>query len=390
MGFIYTTALDKIRRMTKRIKIIPGGTSAGKTYSILPILIDKCINEENLEVSVVSESIPHLKRGAIKDFLSILKSTNRYNDDQWNISNSKYTFTNGSYVEFFSADSAVKLRGARRNVLYVNECNNITRDAYTQLAMRTSADIYLDYNPTGRFWIKDVMEEEESEILTLTYKDNEALPQTIVDFLESKRILGENSEYWNNWCRVYLDGLEGRLEGVVYDNWDTVDKVPQNASMIGVGMDFGFSNDPTAVVCVYRYNGELIVDEILYKKGLLNSDLADLLKTEDVSCEIIADSAEPKSIAELRKYGFKIRGTKKGKDSIIFGINLLQDYKIKVTKRSKNIISEFTNYEWKKDKEGNPTNIPIDAHNHGMDALRYLAIMKLGKKGGSSFNISIV
>ena len=374
--FIYTTAIKKLRKLNSRIKIVPGGTSAGKTYGILPILIDQATKNELLEISVVSESLPHLKRGAIKDFLKIMKSTNRYIDTNWNRSNFKYTFTNGSYIEFFSADDGSKLRGARRNILYVNECNNINYEAYNQLAMRTSEDIWLDYNPSNKFWIDEIKQSNESEILILTYKDNEALPKTIVEFLESKRELAKTSDYWDNWCRVYLDGLEGRLEGVVYDNWSMIDKVPENASMIGIGLDWGFSNDPTAAVAVYKLDGEIILDEILYKKGLLNSEIASALK-QYKKYEIICDSAEPKSIAEMKRFGFKARATQKGKDSINYGISVLQDFRMRVTSKSTNLINELENYLWKTDKTGETLNVPIDNYNHLLDGLRYLAVMKL-------------
>jgi len=389
-NFIYTTALDKIRRMKKRIKVIQGGSSAGKTFSILPILIDKAIKEKGQEISIVSESIPHLRRGALKDFLKIMKSTNRYIDKNYNRSLLKYTFNNGSYIEFFSVDDESKLRGARRYTLYVNECNNVSQDAYNQLAMRTSGDIYLDFNPTGKFWVDDVLEEDDSEKIILTYKDNEALPQNIIDFLESKRELGKTSSYWENWCRVYLDGLEGRLEGTIYDKWDTIDKVPENGDLVSYGLDWGFTNDPTSMVAVYRYNGELIIDELIYETGLLNSDISKKIKMMNVSREkyIYADSAEPKSIAEMKRYGHKILPVTKGKDSIMYGISILQEFKLRPTKRSVNIIKELENYSWKKDKSGNVLNVPEDKNNHSMDALRYLAMMSLGnKRKGPVFRI---
>jgi len=375
--FKYTTAIKKLRRMKSRIKIVPGGTSAGKTFGILPILIDDAIKNDMTEISVVSESVPHLRRGAIKDFLKIMKITNRYIDENWNRSHLKYTFTNGSYIEFFSADDDSKLRGARRNTLYVNECNNIHKEAYIQLAMRTSGDIWLDYNPTGKFWINDVKESDEAEVLVLTYKDNEGLPNNIVNYLESKRELAKTSEYWKNWTRVYLDGLEGRLEGMVYENWEIVDGIPEGAKLLGLGLDFGFTNDPTAVVALYKYNDELIVDEVLYKKGLLNSEIYKHIK--HFNCQVVCDSAEPKSIEELRRLGSRTVATKKGKDSVVFGIGLLQEYRLKITKRSKNIINELNNYLWKVSKTGEVTNQPIDDYNHALDALRYLVVMKLNK-----------
>jgi len=378
--FKYTTGLHKIRKMKKRIKIIPGGTSAGKTFSILSILINKAIIEPDLEISVVSESIPHLRRGALRDFLKIMKTTGRYNPNNYNKTYLTYTFSNGSYIEFFSADDEAKLRGARRNILYINEANNLKQESYIQLAMRTDRDIYLDYNPVAQFWINDVEKEEEAEKLILTYKDNEALSKNVIDFLESKIPLSLTSDYWRNWVNVYLYGQQGSLEGIVFSNWSTIDSIPEGAGLIGSGMDFGFTNDPTTLISVYKYNNNIIVDEVIYRKGLSNSDISNLMKSANVTGEIFGDSAEPKTIDELRRYGHNIKGANKGADSINFGISILQEYDMLITKRSYNLLDELTKYIWKKDRDGNTSNSPIDAFNHAIDALRYLAMMKLSKK----------
>ena len=379
-GFKYTTAIAKIRKMKARIKIIPGGSSAGKTYAILPILADMCIKNPGLSVSVVSESMPHLRRGAMRDFINILKATGRYIDANWNRTNSIYNFTNGSYIEFFGVDDESKLRGARRNVLYINECNKVSEEAYTQLAMRTDQDIYLDYNPSNKFWVDNVTKEAEAEKLILTYKDNEALTQSVITFLESKLELAKSSDYWANWCKVYLSGQTGTLEGTVFNNWSEIDRIPEEAELLGFGMDFGFTNDPSTCVGVYRYNGEVILDEVIYRKGLSNADIAALLKDAGIKAEIYADSAEPKSIDEIKKYGFNIYPAKKGPDSIKAGISLLQEQPIRITKRSINLKNELEKYTWKKDMDGNSLNVPIDSHNHAIDATRYLALIKLGKK----------
>lgn len=388
--FIYTTALDKIRRMKKRIKVIPGGSSAGKTFSILPILADMCIKNPGLSVSVCSESMPHLRRGAMRDFLNIMKATNRYIDSNWNRTNSIYTFSNGSYMEFFGVDEESKLRGARRQILYINECSSVSEDVYTQLAMRTSGDIFLDYNPSHVFWVDNVLQSDESEKLVLTYRDNEALDKTVINFLEGKRDLALTSDYWANWCKVYLDGQTGTLEGTIFNNWKEIDRIPTDAQLLGFGMDFGFTNDPTTCIGVYRYNGSIILDEVIYGKGLSNSDIAALLKDAGVTGEIYADSAEPKSIAEIARYGHKVFPTKKGADSINYGISLLQEQPMLVTKRSVHLKEELTKYSWKKDAEGKTLNVPIENWNHTIDAARYLALIKLGKKPKANFGFEFV
>ena len=339
-----------------------------------------CIETPNLSISVVSESMPHLRRGAMRDFINIMKMTNRYVDSHWNKTNSVYEFSNGSFIEFFSVDDDSKLRGARRNILYVNEANNINEEAYTQLAMRTDLDIYLDYNPTNTFWINNVIKSEEAEVLVLTYKDNEALSLSVINFLESKREMAKTSDYWKNWCKVYLDGLTGSLEGTIFNNWTEIDSIPTEAALLGYGMDFGFTNDPTTCIALYKYDGKIILDEIIYGKGLSNSDISTQLKQEEVKGEIYADSAEPKSIDEIKKYGHKIYPTKKGPDSILHGIQLLQEQEMFITKRSFNLKRELSLYSWKRDSDNNALNIPIDSFNHTIDAARYIALIKLGKK----------
>jgi len=382
MDFKYTKAISKIRKLKKRIKVIQGGSSAGKTIAILSILLDKCLKNPNLSVSVVSESTPHLRRGCVRDFINILKSTERFKSDHWHITNSTYKFLNGSYIEFFSADMGDKLRGARRDILYINEANNITRDSYLELAMRTNEDIYIDYNPSHSFWNKEVLEDDNSELLILTYKDNNGLPQNVIDFLEGKRELAKTSEYWDNWCKVYLDGLEGKLQGTIFTNYDIIDKLPENETrLLGLGLDFGFTNDPSSLVALYKWDDKIILDEIFYQTGLLNSDISNKIKSYGFQrSPIYADSAEPKSIADIRRSGINIKPVDKGRDSILYGIELLQEQKLCVTKRSKNLLDELSKYIWKVDKEGNNTNVPVDSNNHAIDSSRYCAMMVLKKK----------
>jgi phage terminase large subunit len=379
--FKYTTSIRKIRNVKKKIKIIQGSTSAGKTFAILAILIDKAIKIPSLEISVVAESIPHIRRGALKDFLKIMKDTGRFIPSHFNKTLLKYEFSNGSYIEFFSADDESKLRGARRNILYINEANNVNYDAYLQLSIRTDGDIYLDFNPTHKFYAHtELLNQPDSELVILTYKDNEGLPTDIVRQLESYREKAKTSSYWENWCRVYLDGEVGQVEGTIFKDYVVIDKIPNEASLIGYGLDFGFAQDPAALIAIYKYNDDIVVDEVIYQTGLLNSELSNLMKSYDVKGEIFADSSEPKSIAELKRFGHQVKPVEKGRDSVNYGIQIIQQKHMLVTKRSINLLDEFSKYMWKKNKDGGYDNIPIDAFNHGCDALRYVAMMKLGQR----------
>lgn len=379
--FVRTTAVNKILSLKKRKKIIQGGSSASKTFSILAILIDKSCKTDILETSVVSESIPHLRRGAIKDFVKIMKETGRWNDDRWNKTLLTYTFFNGSYIEFFSADQEDRLRGARRNILYINEANNIAFNSYYQLAIRTSDDIYIDYNPSEQFWVhSELLKEDDTDFIILTYKDNEALPKNVVsDFSNAQKKADEEERngvkgYWYNWCKVYIDGEIGVLQGAVFNNWKQCDSIPEAAKLIKYGLDFGFTNDPTAMVGVWKYNNELYIKQFIYETGLTNKDISDKITYNNIHDMIIADSAEPKSIKELKGYGHNIIGANKGPDSIRSSIDVLLQYKMNITKDSIDLIKELRSYKWIIDKENKPTNTPVDYNNHLIDAIRYVAL----------------
>lgn len=403
-SFIETTATKKIKRMAlghtrlfgsppldceqppARIRIVQGGTSASKTISILMYLIAKAQQPKELTsptlTSVVSESIPHLKRGAIRDFINIMTTQGYFKQDRWNSTDSIYTFETGSKIEFFSSDNGDKLRGARRDRLFINEANNVTFDAFNQLEVRTKEFILIDYNPTNEFWLFSEITNNPTSLfdwekIILTYKDNEALSENIVSSIESRK----NRKGW--WA-VYGLGLLGEVEGKIYKDWYILpeDEPPHEARLERFAIDFGYSNDPTAIVAIYYYNGGYILDELAYKKEMSNKMIADVILNQTTTPTLtIADSAEPKSIAEISSYGLTILPCEKGADSVRNGIQTVQAQRISITRRSVNIIREYRNYLWRTDKDGHFLNPPVPegGFDHSMDAIRY-GIVSLAKE----------
>lgn len=381
--FVRTTTINKIKNLTKFVKGIQGGTSSGKTFAVLPILIDTAAKNKLSEISVVAESIPHLKRGAMKDFKKIMIETGRWVDSRWNATDFKYNFSNGSQIEFFSADNDSKLRGARRDFLYMNEANNMTFHAYTELASRTKKGVYLDWNPVNEFWFHaDLQNDSDVDFIIVTYEDNEACPESALNFILKAKEKSKTSSYWENWYKVYGLGQIGTLEGVIFNNWQTIDTIPNDARLLGYGLDFGYSNDPTAIVEVYKWNEKRIINEICYQKELSNSQIAKMIPSK---LPTYCDSAEPKSIAELTKLGVRAFGVTKGSDSINFGIQTMQGQDYLITKQSTNLINELRKYAYDKDKKTGATlNKPINMYNHAIDAFRYheMETIGLGKSKG--------
>lgn len=363
-----TTATKKILQLKKRVRGVSGGTSASKTISILLWLIHYCQLKDYAGdvVSVVSETLPHLKRGAIRDFINIMQEHKYWDDKAWNKTEYTYEFPTNTKLEFFSADQPGKVRGPRRDILFINEANNIPLETYTQLEIRTKKVIWLDWNPVSEFWwYTDILPNHDVDFITLTYQDNEALDPSIKNAIESRR-------HNKNWWKVYGLGQLGEAEGRIYTGWAEIDDIPHEARLERRGLDFGYTNDPTAIVDIYYYNGGYILDEVCYRKGLSNKNIADLiLNLNEPNVLVRADSAEPKSIDELMTYGVSIIPATKGRDSVTQGIQFVQDQKISVTKRSINLLKEYRNYLWDTDREGKTLNKPQDFLNHAMDAIRY-------------------
>ena len=353
-----------------RIIANKGGTRSTKTWCVLIFLRKLAINaEQPTLISVVSESVPHLRKGALRDFENILNICNEVEgvNYQRNRTENSFTFGNGK-IEFFSADSYTKVHGAQRDILFINECNNLEYEIFRQLAIRTSDTIFLDWNPRSRFWFEEHLEgREDCTLIHSTYKDNPFLtPMQIAEI--------ESNQSDSNWWRVYGRGETGSVEGLIYTNWQTVDAMPTAYKREFICIDFGFTNDPTAILRVRLSGGELWIHELCYQRGMLNSDIVKVLKSNNVgrSASIVCDSAEQKSIAEINNLGgYHAIACTKGKGSIEAGISMVQAYKLNVTQDSLGTIDELRNYSWRRGIDGNYLNVPVDKYNHSLDALRY-------------------
>jgi len=366
--YYQTTATNRIKKLTKRIRAVQGGTSASKTVSIVLYLI-ACAQSDTspTTTSIISESFPHLRRGVMRDFMDIMETHGYFKNERWDKTNSIYTFETGSRLEFFSADQPSKVRGPRRDRLFINEANNVPYETFDQLEVRTKQFILLDWNPTNEFWFYDkVANRSDCEHIILTYKDNEALDKAIVYSIEQRR---DRKDWW----KVYGEGQLGEVEGKIYRDWLIIDEIPHAARIERYGLDFGYSNDPSAIIALYYYDGGYIVDEICYLKGMSNKQIADTILNQPKVLQtlVIADSAEPKSIDEIKSYGINIQPASKGSDSVEHGIQFIQDKRMSMTKRSINVIKEYRNYLWKTDKDGKILNIPEHSFSHSMDAIRY-------------------
>ena len=390
----YTKAYYKILDLIKsnpdeNVFVIRGGQGASKTVSIIELLIQSLCSATK-EATILSSELSKMKRTVIRDYKKICKDWGVLeNEHDFNKSESKHEYFNGSYLDFLGADVNDVGKGFRRDILYINEADKMDVDTAVQFISRASLTI-IDYNPDSLFWGDDYI--NENNFITLTFEDNEYLAssevKSILDYknkgffnsdLPTESIFGDGNiknKYWSNKWRVYGLGLVGNLDGIVFDNWDTIDCVPEGARLVGIGLDFGYTNDPTSAVEVYKYNGKRILNEVIYRTGMLNGDIAKVLPKDGTY--VYADSAEPKSIEEIRRTGVNIMPVTKGADSIVFGIQTMQTQEYLITSKSKNVINEFQKYIWQKDKRGDTQNKPIDKYNHAIDAIRYHEMMDIG------------
>ena len=373
-----TNTFEHLQNAKNRVTQHIGGTRSGKTYAILQWLIVKAIEERNLTITIVRKTIPSLKRTVIKDFTDILKSLNLWKDEDFNVTDRVYKIY-GNQFQFISTDDADKLRGIKSDILFIDEASEVDEESYFQLSIRTTTRIILAYNPTVSpyHWLRTM---QDCDRYITTYKDNPYLPMEMITAIE-------NLQYKNEKLyKIYGKGEFAPNDKAIFkfdivDDWnDTPDTF--NADFVAFGMDFGFSEDPTTIVAVYKRGDELFLEELCYDKGMVTGDIVKKLKELDItkSEEIWCDSAEPRLIEEIYRSGFNAKPVTKGKDSIKFGISVMNNYKIKLNKKSQNLINEFYSYQYSTDKNGYTTDVPEGGLDHLIDAARYVAMMKLSQK----------
>ena len=363
-----TTALRKIIAMKKRIRIVQGGTSAGKTYDILMDELDEAIRQKGILTTIMSDTMPNLRHGAMRDFIKIAKETGAWDFGEWNSTYSTFALSNGSTIEFYSADSEDAL-GARRDRLFINEANRITKDAFDQLEIRTEQRITLDFNPSNKFWAHDLLARPDVDFVKLNYLDNEALSENIRNTLELRR--GDGT---SNWWRVYGLGEIGSLEGNVYEGWIAEDEIPKNAILKRYGVDFGYT-DPTTIVAIYEdENGELYLKLHLCKIELTTPQIIAIAKSLPEGL-FVCDNSRPEIIAEMQASGLRAIGSNKTAGEKMNGkrynIDLVQRRKVHYLRQDKELEQEYLTYAWRKKKDGRIIDEPEDGNDHIMDAIAY-------------------
>ena len=358
----------------KKIIVNQGGTRSGKTYNItLFIIFYYCLRNNGKTITICRKTFPALRATVLRDFINILREHDLYSEDKHNKSSSEYNLF-GNLVEFISLDQPVKVRGRKRDLLFINEANELYWEDWQQLLFRTSEKIILDYNPSEEYhWIYDkIIPREDTDFLKTTYKDNPFLEEALIKEIE--RLQYTDEQYW----QIYGLGEKGISKATIF-NYVECNQIPEDAEFVSMGMDFGFTNDPTALVSVWKKESNLYIKELLYRTMMTTGDIHSYFKQTITNELIYADSSEPRIIEELRRMGWKIRASLKGRDSVNAGIDLLKRFKIHIHKDSANAIQEFRNYKWKEDKTGKLTNTPEDKNNHITDAVRYATYSILSK-----------
>ena len=367
-----SVTFDNLVQSDKRITQHIGGTRSGKTYAILQWLIVRAIQEKQ-DITIVRKTVPSLKRTVMKDFKDILLGINYFHDDAFNQSERYYKFPNGSIISFLNTDDPEKLRGVKSDILFIDEASEVDEESYFQLSIRCSGPIVLAFNPTisPYHWLRQM---ENCERFVTTYKDNPYLPQEMVDAIEE--LQHKNPKYWT----IYGKGEYAPNDKAIF-NFQIVDEIPM-CELVAFGMDFGFANDPTTLVAVHKSGDMLYLRELMYDTGLVTNDIVKKLEDLNVgrTTEIWCDSADPRLIEEIHRSGFNAKGVKKGPDSIKFGIGVLQNYGICVSKKSQNLINELYSYQWATDKYGYVLDKPEGGLDHLIDAARYVAMMRLSIK----------
>ena len=368
-----TISYKHIEDCPTRVCHLVGGSRSGKTYAALQWLIVQALQNKEV-VTIVRKTIPSLKRTVMKDFKDLMQLMGIWNEDDFNISDRTYTFYNDSQIQFISTDNAEKLRGVKSNILWIEEASEVDAESYLQLQIRTTGKIILSYNPTVSpwHWLREMV---DCTRYFTSYKDNPYLEKSVIRALEDLK--NTNIKAW----QVYTKGEYTTNDKAIFE-FELVEWLPDEAVFIAWGLDFGYANDPNALVSMWKLNGnELYILEHCYEKGMVTNEIVDMLKKAvSGNEEIWADSSEPRLIEEIRRAGFNIKPVTKGKDSINFGIGVLQNYKIKIPKSCQNLINEFYSYEWETDRFGKILDRPVDFNNHLLDAARYVAMMKLSQK----------
>jgi phage terminase large subunit len=355
-----------------------GGTSSGKTFGIMQTIFSKLADRRRAVCTVAGQDIPNLKAGALRDALEIFNTTTALQSliKSYNKSERIFEYHNGSIIEFKSYSDAQDAKSGKRDLLFVNEAQGVIKPIFDELSLRTKEQVFVDYNPNAEFWVHDeIIGQPAVELLISDHRHNPFLLDK-----QRAKIEGLAEKDYELW-KVYARGLTGKIEGLVLPDYTVVDEIPLGAKALGTGMDFGFTNDPTTAIDLFLSGGELWADEMLYSEGLTNADIDKRLRAVRARAwDLVPDSAEPKSIEELRRLGHKVEPAVKGPDSVRAGLDQLKRYKLNVTRRSVNLRKELANYKWKVDRlTGKPTNEPVDAFNHCIDALRYVALNRLPK-----------